>query len=69
MDHLREYSKRIDQGIAKADFATKRKIVDLLETHVELEHQDGDKIVHVQCVLGEAALSILSSARWDTPSP
>jgi site-specific DNA recombinase len=65
MDHLHEYSKRIGEGIAKADFATKRKIVDLLETQVELEYRDGARIAHVRCVLGEANLAILSNARWD----
>jgi multidrug resistance efflux pump len=65
MDHLHEYTQRIGEGIAKADFEAKRKIVDLLETQVELEHQDGNRIVHVRCVLGEADLSIVSNARWD----
>lgn len=69
MDHLHEYTKRIGQGIAKADFEAKRKIVDLLETQVELEYQDGNRIAHVRCVLGEACLSIVSNARWDRSSP
>jgi site-specific DNA recombinase len=63
MEHLREFTKRIGEGIDKADFASKRKIVDLLETQVELEYQDGKRIAHVRCVLGEANPAILSNAR------
>lgn len=62
-DHLHEYTQRIGEGIAKADFDAKRKIVDLLETQMELEHQDGNRIVHLRCVLGETDLSIVSGAR------
>jgi len=57
---IRQYARAIGAGIEEADgsFTRRRELVEALETVVQLETIDGQKVLHLHCALGAVDVSI-----------
>ncbi len=61
---LTDFAEQIRQGLINSndDFATRRKIVDLLDVRGVWFGRPDDAYLNVSCILGEKALSLMSTA-------
>jgi site-specific DNA recombinase len=59
---IHEFAERVRAGLEKAEdnFETRRKVIDLLNTHGVLIREGKLKVAHVQCILGENIMQIAS---------
>lgn len=57
-----EFAEKVRGGLEAADqdFETRRQLIDTLDVRATLVMEDGERVVYVQCTLGEGALSIAS---------
>ncbi|MBD3314139.1 hypothetical protein GF345_06870 [Candidatus Woesearchaeota archaeon] len=58
---ITDFARKIASGLDEAEksFEARRRIIELLDVTGTLTEEDGDKVVYVQCVIGDKALSIL----------
>ena len=47
----------------KRDFASKRKVLEMMNVSGTLAVEDGEKVIYIQCVLGRDRLSVNSATR------
>ena len=52
-----------DKLNGKRDFASKRKIIEMMNVSGTLAVENGEKVIYVQCILGEDRLSVNSATR------
>jgi site-specific DNA recombinase len=60
---IKEFANKVADGlgVADADFKHRRQIVDLLNVHVRLSREDGEKVVQMSSLLGEALCLVSNS--------
>jgi len=57
---LKDFMAKVAPGIAvsDADFDTRRSVVEALNVKAKLTVEDGEKVVRVQCVVGEGVCTL-----------
>ncbi len=55
------FAESIKDGIRKADFETKRRIIDLLDVRGKLAIESGEKVVYVTCKLEQQPQSLVQT--------
>jgi site-specific DNA recombinase len=60
---LQEFATEFSQGfdLADQDFATRRRVIEAVDAQATLAVEDGEKVMHVSCVLGKEALQLATS--------
>jgi site-specific DNA recombinase len=58
-----EFATKVAQGLEEAerDFEKRRWVIEKLDVRVKLAVEDGQKVVHVQCHIGQDKLSLVST--------
>jgi len=60
---IEEFAEQVCIGLDTADFATRRQLIDLLNTQVVLNTEDGQGIAYATCEMGEALLAMSGTSR------
>ena len=65
---IEEFAERVRDSLDTAEFATKRRLVDLLNTHVILNLEDGQKVAYATCEVGRSMLIVSGTSCRDGPN-
>jgi site-specific DNA recombinase len=59
---IKAFAEQIAEGleVAESDFAARRRIIELLNVQGSIDIEDGERVVYLQCVLGESNVCISS---------
>jgi site-specific DNA recombinase len=60
---IEEFAERVRAGLDNADFEAKRRVIELLDVQVVLNVEDGQKVAHVRCELGQELLIVSNTSR------
>jgi site-specific DNA recombinase len=60
---IEEFAERVRTGLDNADFEAKRQVIELLDVQVVLNVEDGQKVAHVRCELGQELLIVSDTTR------
>ena len=62
---IKEFAQKIASGLDEADksFEARRQIIELLDARGTLALENEEKVIYVQCAIGEKALSIMPTSQ------
>lgn len=49
--YIEQFCAKIRKGLEKADFKTKRQIIDLLDIRGQIAFENGEKVVYLRCLI------------------
>ena len=63
IEGLRDFATEVRQGleVADEDFQARRNIVETLDLRASLVVESGEKVVYIQCIVGEDSLQVVST--------
>jgi site-specific DNA recombinase len=66
LDSIEGFAAQVAQGLAQAEesFATRRRVIEMLDLQVSLSHEGETPVVDVQCKLGSKNLHVASTATY-----
>jgi hypothetical protein len=59
---IKRFAAEVAKGLEEADFAAKRNIIETLDVQTTLALEEGERVIHSLCVLGQQTLNFASES-------
>lgn len=61
---IKAFAEQVAEGLGEAenDFTSRRRIIDLLDVRGKIDFEDGERVVYVECILGESSVFLSSTS-------
>lgn len=63
---IEEFAAKVRSGLDNADFETRRRLIDVLDVQLTLNVEDGQRMAHVRCILGDNLLTVSTTSQPGT---